>query len=92
MGTGNSAAHHFELLRSRDSSDPFNSRRGESRRNGLESPPELPATIPWASSWGKSGKRKAGADEIASHIAIIFRPLRLVPRLVTGPLGSRSML
>ena len=49
MGTGNNAAHHFELLRSRDSSDPFNSRRGESRRNGLESPPELPATIPWAS-------------------------------------------
>ncbi len=47
MGALNNAAHHFELLRSCDSSDPFNSRCGECRPDGLESPPEQPGDHPF---------------------------------------------
>ena len=63
MGALNNAAHHFELLRSCDSSDPFNSRCGECRPDSLESTPEQPDDHPFGmyldgisarSSWGRN--------------------------------------
>ena len=45
MGALNNAAHHFELLRSCDSSGPFNNRCGECRPDGLERHRSNPVTI-----------------------------------------------
>lgn len=90
MGALNNAAHHFELLRSCDSSGPFNNRCGECRPDGLERHRSNPVTIRLACILMALLPDQAWDLSVPHMIVSLFSGFVLFPETGMGLLKSRK--